>query len=307
MGGGKGFIRVERKFQHGKLSRRTARRKSGTGCAARIGMLRRMWSPEANADFDRDTQAATALSIPLSEYVLPLFVDSPGKFPEMFGTGFLVQDGEAIFLVSAAHVLDRANHLYYYIEPGITRRLSGRIAKSTPPNDGPRGSDHLDIAVLKMEGPRLPPYPDIAKRTMPISMLLPSALPRDDKQYLVVGYPSSKSKANRQHREVKSQPISFRNVSAVRAQYDTLGVTPETHIILPLDLKKTVALKGKIQPFVSPHGLSGSPMFLLPTGWNKGEATPVVGVVIEHYKNERALIATDIGFVAEIIRASPNW
>ena len=96
---------------------------------------------------------------------------------------------------------------------------------------------------------------------MPISMLLPSALLRDDKQYLIVRFPSSKSKANRKDREVNSQPVSFPNISATLSQYGELGVLPEANIVLPLDLKKTVVSDGTIKPFFSPHGLSGSPLF----------------------------------------------
>jgi Trypsin-like peptidase domain len=257
-------------------------------------------------DFERDTRAATALSIPLAEFILPLFADSDGKYPEMIGTGFLVEDRGSTFLISAAHVLDRALDLYFYVDKAVTRMLSGRISKTLPPKDGPRTADHLDVAVLKLEGEGLPPYPGLSKRAMPISMLLPSALPRDDKQYLIVGFPSSKSKANRKDREVNSQPVSFRNISATLSQYGDLGVLPETHIVLPLDLKKTVASDGTIKPFFSPHGLSGSPLFCLPQGWNKGGSTPVVGVVIEHHKNERAAVATDIALVVEMIRAAPR-
>lgn len=63
---------------------------------------------------------------------------------------------------------------------------------------------------------------------------------------------------------------------------------------------------GTIKPFFSPHGLSGSPLFCLRQGWNKGGTTPLAGVVIEHHKSERAAVATDIALVAEMIRADPR-
>jgi hypothetical protein len=265
-----------------------------------------MWTPEDNASFDRDTRAVTALSIPLTEYVLPLFVDHVGGYPEMFGTGFLVEHDGAVFLVSAAHVLDNAEHLYFYVEPGVTRRLSGSRATSVVPDGGTRDDDRFDVGVLKLEGPGQPPYPALKKRAMPLSMLHPLALPREDKQYLIVGFPASKSKANRKDRRVDSTPVSFRNISAAKAQYDELGVTLATHIVLPLHLKKTVALKGKIQPFYSPHGMSGSPMFYLPPGFANGGDMPVVGVVIEHYKSDHAIVATDIQLALEMILAAPT-
>ena len=56
---------------------------------------------EPDADFEHDTLAATALSIPLAECILPLFAESDGKYPEMIGTGFLVEDRGSILLPSA--------------------------------------------------------------------------------------------------------------------------------------------------------------------------------------------------------------
>lgn len=53
---------------------------------------------------DRNTRAATALSISLAEFILRLFAESDGNYPVMVGTGFLLEDRGSTFLISAAHV-----------------------------------------------------------------------------------------------------------------------------------------------------------------------------------------------------------
>jgi len=68
----------------------------------------------------------TRLNTLLARHVIPLFRKGSGKRPEPVGSGFLVSSGEMDFLVSAAHVLDEIEYLHFYIEPGLTRKLTGR-------------------------------------------------------------------------------------------------------------------------------------------------------------------------------------
>ena len=211
-----------------------------------------------------------------------------------------------MFLVSAAHVFDEIHHLHFYISPGTIRKLTGRLLKTKLPLDGKRTSERLDVAVLKLEGPMLPPYPDIGKRAIPVSVLLPDPLPRTNKQYLLIGFPATRTHANPVSKQIVSDPVSFRNVSAPYSKYGELRVQAESHIVLPLDLKRTVTANRVIQSFPKPAGLSGSPLWLL---YDQGDLTgpaftPVVGVVIEHHKAAKALVATDIGVAIKLIDAA---
>ncbi len=256
--------------------------------------------------FAVESQAVAKLSNILTHHLVPLFAKSSGDKPTLVGSSFLVSSGTGTYLVSAAHVFDelKAGHdLFFYVEPRSIRKLSGSLRLTKPPPGKDRTCDRVDVGVLKLEGPALPPYPKVQKHPLPISALMANALPRDGKQYLLVGFPESKSRANSAARDILSEPWSFRNISAPISMYSELGVTPHTHIVLSFDVKRGVAPNKEVRAFPSPSGMSGSPIWLLyDENWpNDPAQTPVVGIAIEHRKSKRAIVATDIDIALRLI------
>jgi hypothetical protein len=87
------------------------------------------------------------------------------------------------------------------------------------------------------------------------------------------------------------------------SKYSELGVTPQNHIVLSFDAKRTVTPNKEIRAFPSPSGMSGSPIWLLYNegGSNDPAQTPVVGIAIEHHKTKHAIVATDIDVALKLI------
>jgi hypothetical protein len=256
--------------------------------------------------FAAESQAVTRLSNILSHHLVPLFAAAPGGRPKLVGSSFLVSSGMNSYLVSAAHVFDelKAGHeLFFYIEPKVMRKLSGNLRLTKTPPGKDRKSDRLDVGVLKLEGPALPPYPKVQKYPLPISAFMTNALPREGKQYLLVGFPESKSRANPATRKLESELRIFRNISAPASKYSELDVSPENHIVLNFDVKNTVTPNREIRAFPHPSGMSGSPIWLLydKDGPNDPVQTSIVGIAIEHHKTERAIVATDIDIAFKLI------
>ncbi|MGH9962405.1 MAG: hypothetical protein ACREBC_35700, partial [Pyrinomonadaceae bacterium] len=185
--------------------------------------------------------------------------------------------------------------------PHTKRKLSGRL-RTTPEGKNRKG-DRFDVGVLKLEGPGFPPYPKVEKYPLAIGALMPNTLPREGKQYLLVGFPRSKSRANPVAREVVSEVSSFRNISVPPLKYADLGVDPQSHIVLSFDRKRTVGPDSQIRVFPEPSGISGSPVWLLydENGPNDPAQTPIVGIAIEHHKTHHAIVATDIDVALRLI------
>ena len=165
--------------------------------------------------FEEESQAVTRLANVLARHILPLFAESSGGKPKLVGSSFLVSTGTSSYLVSAAHVFDElkvGHELFFYIEPRTKRKISGSLRLTKTPEGENRNGDRLDVGVLKLEGPGLPPYPNVEKCPLAIDALMPNALPREGKQYLLVGYPGSKSRANPVAREVASERSEERRV-----------------------------------------------------------------------------------------------
>jgi len=256
--------------------------------------------------FEEETIAIKQLSDVLLRHIIPIFAEAPCRKPKLIGSSFLVSSGKDSYLVSAAHVFDELQNdheLFFYVEPKTKRKLSGNLRLTKIPEGKNRKEDRIDVGVLKLEGPGLPPYPKVEKYALPINALMAEALPRERKEYLLVGFPESRSRVNPIARDLASKPYSFRGISIPLQKYAELGINPQSHIVLSFDRKHTVGHDGQICTFPEPSGISGSPVWLLydEHGPNDPNQTPIVGIAIEHSKTSHTIVATDITIALRLI------
>ena len=252
------------------------------------------------ADQKLDNAIGTAIDT-LIDFSIPLYVDSDGK-PSHLGTGFFVQKKDDYFLVSAAHVLDIAlsHGLFFYSSPSVIQHLTGRLVRSRPTEVG--RDEHVDIGVVKITGEVQSPYPEVRKFAMDISYLKPRYLPRSKKHFAFIGFPATKSKVKRKDRTILVKPYSYRSDSILEGDYARHGVQPETHVVLPLDLRKGFDPDGNKVHFPKPQGMSGAPVVVLYEQDDGGSRTfPVVAVTIEYRKKDKVVVATDVQYVLEAI------
>lgn len=259
--------------------------------------------------FDEVSAIVTRLATILSRHVVPLFIEGQGK-THLCGSGFLVSAGASSFLISAAHVFDelRDHNGFFYIEPKTKRSLSGQLRLTKAPDGKNRNQDTLDVGVLKLKSPGFPPYPAVNKCPLSIGSLLPNALPREHKTYLLVGFPESQSRVNPVQKEIESKVYAFRNISHPTKKYAGFGIKPENHIAIVFDIKRSVGSDNYRRQFPDPRGMSGSPVWLLydeqelhDQKSDDSQKMFVVGIAIEHRKEHRAIVATDIGVALEMI------
>lgn len=137
-----------------------------------------------------------------------------------------------------------------------------------------------------------------------VEQLVPRKIPRESHHYLVVGFPKSRSRADPSKMQLRVEPHGFRVVSSPESSYKAVGLREDSHIVMNLDIGKMHFPDGSIRPIPDPHGMSGSPLWLLfdEVGANDSAKTPVLGVLIEHHKQAKLLVATDIGIVLELIQ-----
>jgi hypothetical protein len=162
--------------------------------------------------------------------------------------------------------------------------------------------DSIDVAAIKLEVAPLPPYRAVDKVPMAAKMLLPRALPRTGKHYMVCGFPSSKNRANPADQTISARVYAYRSDSIDDRAYAGANVDPTIHIALPLNLRRGIDPKGQPVAFPDPHGMSGAPVWLLYDGDETDrEVFPVVGVATEYRRAHKMLIATDICFVTDML------
>lgn len=240
----------------------------------------------------------------LAKFVVPLYESDNRGRPSSHGSGFFVRAGESHFLVSAGHVLEtlRNKPLFFYVSPGITRKLSGKLLLN--PWQGDREKDPIDLGVLRLSDEVQPPYPEVDKFAMDVSYLRPALLPRSGINYMIVGFPASRSKVNPSAREITATAYSYRNYSIEDGEYSKYGLMPRTHLALPLDLKVGFDSNGQHRNFPRPQGMSGSPIWSLyeDTGQDDTRVLQVVGVGTKYWKRTQLLVGTDIAVVLDMIK-----
>jgi hypothetical protein len=163
----------------------------------------------------------------------------------------------------------------------------------------------LDLGIVRLDGPAAPPYPAIEKVALPIEALMPGAIPRQRKQYCILGFPGSQGEVSITHSEVVARLYSNLCRSAPAETYARLGLSTNRNIVLEFNRKRVHGRKGQRQTFPKPNGMSGSPVWLLwdAEGQNDAPLTPAVGILIEHWEDHQVLVATDIMFAVEMIRS----
>jgi len=227
--------------------------------------------------------------------VVPLFYDDENRRPQLWGTALTVQHAGNAFLVSAKHVL-REPELYMYSSPGEKRYLSGSLHDTS--------DDKLDIGVLKLEGDRLPPYPDLNCFPLTLDAFVQVSGPRQGNFFLGLGYPSTRTRANTQTKSVLVRPYANFGPAISAERQTKLGYDPGNFIAVTLRQSRVFGANGKIQTFPDPHGMSGSPLFHLYDSNAKVNylgGVRVAGILTTHLKDQTVMIATHIGVARNLI------
>lgn len=173
------------------------------------------------------SESLALLGNSLLRHVVPLFSIPPGKRPSLVGTALLVSHAQRSYLVSARHVIERVRDpgsLYHYVERRQLARLFGHILH-TAPEPGAIAPERFDLAVVRLLQEAAPPYPSLGKSALPSRFLAASTLPRSNKEYLVTGFPKSKSRANPVTKRLLSEPSAFRVESASVDAYQSMQLS----------------------------------------------------------------------------------
>ena len=241
----------------------------------------------------------------LGQVTLPLFEEAIGP-PKLVGTGFLVLHNDQPFLLSAGHVLKQlqSKHLYYYVEKGKVRKVTGRL--TTNHHDGSPESDLVDVGAVRMEGIGLPPYQSVGKYLWSSEDIKLERIANTTATYGFVGYPATRSTAKFNPKELRVEPYAYLTGSAQLSEYSVFGVAPWSHLCLTFDKKKSRGLDGGGRSFPKPHGVSGSPVFLLDTGSDadKPENFELAGLITTWRPREKRILATSGALLLGLLRAA---
>jgi hypothetical protein len=236
-----------------------------------------------------------------ARHVLQLFEARVGKRPSLLGNALLIRHLGRVFLVSAGHVLNAPSKaerpLFYFSETGQgLARLRVRGIAFTQGTAESDGKDVLDLAAGELVSEL--PYPEL-KEPLESSRIVPLGPPSSDGVYVATGFPASRSKADPSSNRLTTVLSGFRTTLAPAAARGALRAHPMLQLVLSLNVDRMTFPDGSVKAIADPAGMSGSPIWL-----QEGGELKCAGILIEHHRSKRLLVATDIAVGLHLIESA---
>lgn len=233
-----------------------------------------------------------------ARHVVQLFDVPVGKRPSLFGNALMVSHLGRVFLISAGHVLNTppqaGRRLFHFDKTGRgLSRLRIRGIAFTQGSAETNGKDVFDLAVGELLSES--PNPDL-KEPLDSSLIGPLGPPAPDSVYVATGFPSSRAKADPSKQRLTTILSAFRTTLAQSASSAALQANPQLQIVLSLDIERMDFPDGSVRAIADPAGMSGSPIWLLKDGELK-----CAGILTEHHRSKKLLVATDIAVGLHLI------
>lgn len=262
---------------------------------------------------NNEVQVKVDLSIDIAKeianHTIQFFINNDKEEATPYGSGVLIElDGKS-FMVTAAHVIAESPKDLFTILPNKELRLGGILLTAPLPESGKREDDKIDIAIMELAESVVN---DLSKsfKFIQSSNIDINHTVVDELKYLLLGYPETKTKKKWKKPEILAKIFHYISLPDFTFDFVKFGFEHFTHIAIHFDGKGVSWKTGKKSTSPILNGISGSGVWYFKNfpAENSIETYQLVGIVIEQvYKgNHKAVIATKIGIVTEIIRQRYN-
>lgn len=238
----------------------------------------------------------------LSPYVRSVFGAKKERTPEFVGSGILLSSQDNLYLVTAAHVMDRFDENQYPLFlDGIDGLvgISGKEICSYTTAPGDRGDDKHDISIVKLMNKKehLDPACFVGLEQMDCSG-------EHDPQlgYFCVGIPVKKGDKSiyANNMIITPEPYGLRANESSDEIYGKLSVERKTHLALSFNLKLVYSQDGQKRTAPALNGLSGAPIWGFVKKNDSELRAVIVAILTEHHQRDiKAILSTR---VSEIFR-----
>lgn len=236
-----------------------------------------------------------------------LSLTEPIKIEPWASGVFLKIDGNH-FLVSAGHVLMEGSNAINPENVGIMigkqyHILNGNVKYTDTSLH--EANSKIDLTIWKLEDERV--IQDLSQKYL---FLEPTSIDIDHKpsnspNYLIVGFPITRTKIKAQTQSIKVDPFIFLTNQKNDKLYSKLQFERHSNLILDYRKRKIRSHNGSLVQGPDPHGLSGCGLWHIPElmiNSSGGVFSKLVGIMTEWHSNHNAVVATRIHIVTEVIR-----
>lgn len=241
---------------------------------------------------------------PIEESVFPLVYSDDNERFHVAGTAILVEHANVSLLVTAAHILrDIGNkYLLRLLWNNKAIVLSGPAFISKEPSES--SPLDLDIAVFPLSL-----QTDLMEHlngTKTITLKdFDDSVGSARSHYFVFGFPWRKAFYSKEINELSAKPLRyFTDLITDAAVYSTYNKSPEAHIIVHYNPKKTMNQERKPITAPKPHGISGGPLFRALVDDKDNLIMLILEGLLTDWKDKKIIVATKKNEIRKFIEAS---
>lgn len=245
----------------------------------------------------------------LSQFSLPIYKNRSSGHPDLIGTGFVIDFYGRFYFVTAAHVMDHhecEQPLFYFTNQNNRQYIQGP-SRTSCQDVANRKNDQIDLTVIKLPSGEGCPEESIHKSAIPLDLITRDTSKIGDCRLIVLGYPLSKYKPDNKTKQLNATCQTWLGKSIPDETYRRFKFEKSQNLLIQFERKNTLGLdglKGIMLP--EPYGMSGAPVWHT-FGYRNEERILVIegfllaGVLIEHIKEGKFLLATSIDIVMDMV------
>ena len=246
----------------------------------------------------------------LLDAVFPIFHTDQADGPlDQVGSGVIVEIGDELFALTAAHVTDHSDDgvLYMPAVDGIVP-ISGGLSYNPVPSHGSRDKDNADMAYYHLSSEwRCKLHPSIKPGGVD-DLLMTDDLKTGD-LFTFVGYPWRKTKRCSGSQE--TDRATYTGHALPPDAYKQLGYNRAVHIVIRMRLKKTYSTRYQsYQTAPHPQGISGGAVFAWPWTFEERLKSPdlkLAGIGHTFHPNDHCMVSTRIiPYIMAIVKNNPH-
>jgi hypothetical protein len=247
----------------------------------------------------------------VSPSILQLFFDTKKGTPKATGCGVLFQIDNNYFVITAAHVLAEHSDTTYAAIGNDGVYLGGLMYFVALPSDKKRKEDKIDLAFVKLDSSTA----EIIKKQhsfLTIGDLQLGHQVNSIGQYLLYGYPSTKTKTKKAYQEdlIVAAPFLYYAKAHLNFKYEKFGFKQISHIAIHFSGEIITNVNNNSHLAPNMEGISGSGLWYLPGFPSAGVVThrKLVGIVIERINElqNKVIVSTSIDLITETMRNNLN-
>jgi len=221
--------------------------------------------------------------------------------PAGFGTGVLVYIDDHYFVFTAGHVIDEeANDLWVPLGGDELIRLGGDYLTNAHPD---RKNDDIDIGVIVLSATTAEALKKLYWFITEDEIQLDHEF-MERQEYLVFGYPATKTKSNFKMNKLVSRPLKYITAPGASNRYKRMKCDPDHRVLVHYDRSSVLNLKtGRQQKGPASHGMSGCGFWHIPIqGLTEKTREKKLVAILTDWPNGNWWIGTRVDVFTEFVR-----